>query len=220
LSALQRDAAARIVDRREHVVVLPRAEEDAVANTNHGAILESPGHPREAETRSEVVPIGVVPRRARRTEPTARNAPHFVATVLLDDDRVVLVTQPGVERQVRPPFHVVLDVAEIPPPLSLDEREVDDAEAFEAVDLEIRTALVREARRVAFADADEDAPDLAADFEIVAAADDGEVVQQAERLAVFDDCMRCRGTDSCRFSRSAAPVRPRRILIRRSTFPS
>ena len=91
--------------------------------------LKRAGDQANPDARPEVVVVRVVPLRARRAEPAAGDPPDLVAAVLLDRDRVELVAQAGVDRQVRPPLDVVLDVAERPPALSLHDRKVDDAEA-------------------------------------------------------------------------------------------
>src|SRR5687767_4327861 len=66
--ALERDAAAGVVDRREHVVVLAGAEEDAEAAADDRVVLEALGGPGKAEPRREIVAIRVVPWRPRRAE--------------------------------------------------------------------------------------------------------------------------------------------------------
>src|SRR6185503_10449892 len=90
---------------------------------------------------------------------------------------------------IRSPLDVVLNVSKRPPTLPLDDREVDDAEIVHAVRLEVRATGVGQAGRVAFADIDQDAAKLAANFDVVPPAHDREITQNTVGLAVLDDLL-------------------------------
>ena len=72
------------------------------------------------------------------------------------------------------------------------------------------TAGVGQTRRVAFTDVDEDAAELAAELEVVPAAQDADVAQDAERAAVLDRLLRSRQGREARHAdlrRCCCPVR-------------
>ena len=183
-------ASAGVVDRREHVVVLARTEEHAEAAADDRVVVEPRGRPGEADARSEVVVVRLMPPGSRRAEAAARDPPDLVAAVLLDGHRVELVAQTGVDGQVRPPLDVVLDVADVHQrcPCTMGKsvmlklsRRLAWKFARPAEPGDRSSCCLRRRRQ--------DAADLAAELDVVPAADD-EVAQDAERAAFLDGLLR------------------------------
>ena len=134
--------------RIAEVVVLVRAVVDAKSRADRCPSVGAAGHPRQAQTRRKIIPIGRIHRRAGRAEAATGEVDDGNMVARLAHHRVILVPHTQIEGKVRTNLELILSVSHPERPAHLaDSQDIIHTDRIDSILHEIVRTVERNGRQ-------------------------------------------------------------------------